>query len=431
MKLAINSHYSPKSKLKKAREAVGVLRAGFWVNQLGEKIFLNPGEYSGIAGRLDDINKAFESDFSYKDIGTTKEEVIGFRNGTAHKTSARLQLELSRTLEQRPPGYNILELAKDAGFTLEEIGTTAEELKSLSKEYSRRLHKKSVDQFREWATSISNWHEEPDEFEKQLARLLSPEYYGFSYEELGTSEAECARLMRLARRREVIRWVNYLKHNAEKGDTNSSFARKMIKESLEKAKLMLSDFDITEIDLAEIERSAYVTKAKKLLAELKAPGEGWFYTDPPPTNPNFRLYRPAIWECIPGDPMVFVKKIEENLATAKAVFADIGTNDAEIKDLIRAGHLASAKFLLQVLERVSRSPRRTKFEQAMNMLGPNAMFMDDPRNPTDRKTLEEPYPIERDIQAIEYHLNGAEVNLEKIGSSRQKLQELKIAIEAR
>lgn len=431
MKQSFDSYYAPKSKLKRAREAVEILRAGFWMNHYGEKIYLNPGEYSGIIGRLDDINKALEADFSYEQIGTTKEEIIGFRKGKAHKTSARLQVEQSRKLEKDPACYKIIELAENAGFNLEEIGTNAAELESLEREYSRRIWKESVERFRKWATGASDWHEDPDEFEEQLARLLSPEDYGFSYDELGTSEKEYAELMRLARRREVIRWVDDLKHNAKKGYTDNSFARKMIRESLEKAGLVLSDFNIAEFDLDEIERSAYITKARNWLAELRTPGEGWFYSVAATPNATMRFYRPALLNCIPGDPLFLVKEIKENLATAQATLDDIGTNESEIKALVSAGHLASTKFLIKELERVSQTPRRTQFERTAGMLGPKTMIWDDPNDPIDRKKLEDPYPVERDMQAIEYHLNGAKIELEEIGESRQKLQELRTAIEAR
>ena len=430
MKQSFDSYDSPKSKLKRAREAVEVLRAGFWVNHPGEKIYLGPGDL-GIAGRLRNINEALETGFSYEQIGTTREEVIGFRNGDAHKTSARLQVELSRTLKQSPLDHEITKLAENTGFALEEVGTSATELESLSKEYSRRIWEKSVDRFRQLATSASDWHEDPDKFEEQLARLLSPEGYGFSYKDLRTSEEECAELMRLARRREVERWIKHLRYNAERGETSNSITREFIVKALEKAGLTLADFNITDADLDEIERSAHITEARNLLNELRTPGEGWFYSPPPVTNPNVRFYRPALWGCVPGDPLVFVRKLEENLAIAKATLADIGTREAEIKTLVHAGPLASAKFLLEEFERVSQTPRRTQFERIASMLGPKSVIMDDPSNPIDRQTLEKPYPIERDIQAIEYHLNGAGIEMEGIGSSRQKLQELRTAIEAR
>lgn len=428
IKQSFDSYDSPESKLKRAREAVEGLRAGFWMYPIG-KVYLEPRH---ISERMTYINEALEAGFSYEQIGTTREEVIGFRNGEAHKTSARLQVEVSRVLEQSPRDYHITQLAEDAGFTLEEVGTNAAELESLSHEYSRRLYSRSVVRFRQYATGTSDWHEDPDKFEEEMARLLSPENYGFSYEELGTSAVEYTELMRLARRREVERWVKHLRYNAERGETSNEITRKFIAEALEKAGLTLADLNITEAELDEIERSAYVTKARNLLNELRTPGEGWFYSSPPVTNPNVRFYRPALWECTPGDPFVFVKKIEENLAAAHATLADIGTNETEIKALVRAGHLASAKFLIEELERVSQTPRRTQFERIASMLGPKTVIMDDPINPKiDRTTLEDAYPVERDIQAIEYHLRGAEIELEEIGSSRQKLQELRTAIEAR
>ncbi|TSC89896.1 MAG: hypothetical protein G01um10143_386 [Parcubacteria group bacterium Gr01-1014_3] len=434
MKEVVDNYDSPKSKLKRAREAVEVLRAGFWVNPMGDNIYLDSGEYSGIAGRLSDIVEALEANSSYEQIGTTKEEVIGFRNGNAHKASARLQVDLFRNLKQEPRIHCITKLAEDAGFTLDEIGTSVRELESLQREHDRLLRVDEVQGFREWATGKSDFRRAPDEFEKRISDLLSGKHYAgrFTYEEIGTSEQEYLEIMRLARRREVIFWIDYFKNKTDKGETDNSFARKEIRKSLKKSGLALSDFGITALDLDEIERRAYINKAKDSLKELKTPGEGWFYSGPLNTNySNVRFYKPALLGCIPGDPLVFVKEIEKNLATAKSTLSDIGTNESEMKVFVRAGHLASVKFLLKELEDVSQTPRRTRIERVASMLGPKAMIMDDPSSPIDRTTLEDPYPIDRDIQAIEYHLNGAGIGLEEIGSSQEKLQELKAIIEAR
>lgn len=432
IKQSVDGLDSPKSKLKRARKAVEALRSGFWLNPSGEKIYLDLSEYSGIGDQLRRIREAMEAGFSYRRIGTTRDEVIGFRNGEAHKTSAQLQVALSRTLEQSPRCDYIVELAEDAGFTLEEVGTSIKELELLSREYSRQLEVNSVQRFREWAMGESDFYQDPDEFEELVSGLLSGEDYAgkFTYEEMGTSEQEYIEMMLLARRREVTRWVSFLKHEAEKGKTNNSITREFIEEALEKAGLTLSNFNMTDSDLDEIERTAFITKAKSLLDELSAPGEGWFYTSSK-TNSSIRLYNPVLWGCIPGDPLFFVGKIKENLKAAQATLADIGTSESEIKVLVRDGHLASAKFLLKDLQRISQIPRRTQFEMMASMLGPQSIIIDDPNDPIDRETLEKPYPIDRDIEAIQYHLRGAGVELKNIGSSREKLEQLRVAIEAR
>lgn len=422
---------SPKKRLERAQKAVCELRAGFWLNSSENRIYLNP-DY--IKERIRYINEALETDFSYKQIGTTREEVIGFRNGEAHKTAARLLVELSRTLSISPRDNDIIRLVEDADFTLEEVGTSEAELKSLHREYYRRICESLVNFFRQWAIGASDvQHENADKFEEDISGYLSPEPegHGFSYEELGTSEAECAELIRLARRREVVRSIDYFRSEAERGHTDSPYMRENIQETLAKAGLTLSDFNITETDLDEIDRSAYVNKAMSLLGELRVPGEGWFYSKPVEVSPNIRFYLPALSGHIPGDPLYFVRKIQENLASADATLSDIGTSDAEIETLVRAGHIASARFILGELQRISKIPRVTNFQRTMSMLGPNQMFIDDPSNPVDRTTLEDPYPVERDIQAIEYHLKGAEISLEDVGNSEQQLQELRIAVEAR
>lgn len=408
IKQFFNTYDAPESKLKRAREAVKVLRAGLQVIQLYEgdkkvdkELYLTPEE---IASRIGKVNEALEAGFSYKQICTTREEVIGFRNGEAHKTSARLQVALSRAPEQHPREYEITRLAKDAGFALEKVGTSAEELAALSREYNRRLYSRSIDRFRQWATGASDRHEDPDEFERHLDYLLSPDGSGFSYEDFGISAAEFAELMRLARRREVEHWIKYLKRDAEEGGNGYQLGRRMIRKSLQKAELTLAEFNISDAALDEIERSVYLAKARDWLSELRAPGESWFYMKSPPTAPQTRIYKPAlvVFGGIPGDPLGFVRGIEVNLAEAKATLADIGTSETEIKTLVRAGHIASAQFLIGELS-----------------------------HPTDRAAIGQPYPIERDIQAIEYHLRGAGVDLTDIGGPWQTLQELRAAIGSR
>lgn len=420
---------SPESKLKRARVAVEALRVGYWLNSANEKIYLNTDE---IDGQLQHIVVGLEANFSYEQMGTTMEEVIGFRNGEAHKASARLQVVLSRTLTESPRGRQITLLAEDAGFPLEEVDTTIQELETLSREYSRRIWERHVDGFRQYAIGATDLREDPDKFERQLASLTSPEHYEFSYAELGTNEIECTELVQRARRREVEHLIDYLRRKAERGETElNEVTCEHIMEALAKARLTLADFNLTEASLDEIKLSAYISRARKLLDELSTPGEGWFYTTPSTLNPTIRFYKPGLWKCIPGDPLYFVKGIKENLAVVSATLDDIGTSEVKINALVRAGHLASAKWLIEELERVALRPRQTQFMRIASMFGPQTMFIEDPNNPIDRTTLEDAYPVDRDIQAITYHLQGAKIELEEIGSSWQRLHELKSIIESK
>lgn len=420
---------SPQSKLKRAREAVKVLRAGFWVNQFGNKIHSSPYQ---ITSHLRHLTEAIEAGFSCEQIGTTKDEVVGFRNGEAHKTAARLELEVCRTLTTVVGRYRIVDLADEGKFALEDIGTSTEELERLAREWLRRIREDSVDHFREWATGVASYHEGTDEFVKDVSKDLSPEPegHGFSYEDLRTSEEEFSKLIRLARRREVADQIERLKREAAAGNTENARARKLINEALAKAGLTLGDFGIAEADLDAIELSAHLAKARKLLRELKAPGEGWFYDPPPLTNPNIRFVRTVPSGYMPGDPRLFVDGIKENLLTAGAKLADIGTDELELRELVRAGHITSATYLLRKMERIAKTPRRTRLERIYGMLAPNTILLETPDNP-ELKQLEEPHPIEEDIRAIEYHLKGAGIGLEEVGSSKQKLQDLTAAIAAR
>lgn len=407
----------PELKLKRAQKAVEVLRAGHDgfhpVYRSSVPSCLSP---ENITSQLRRITEALEADFSYEQIGATREEVIGFRNGEAHKTSARLQIALSRDPQFRPRGEQIAKLAENAGFTLEEVGTSAAELESLDREYSRQIWENLVDQFRQYATGASDSREDPDEFEKRLTQLLSPEY-GFSYEDLRTSEVESVELMRLARRREVEIRIGYLHYHAERGDTDNKFTRKSIAEALTKAGLTLADFNFTEADLDKIEQSAHLTKARNLLDELRTPEESWFYLSPPIAILKARIYRPTLLNCVPGDPAAFVREIEKNLAAARATLADIGIDEKEIAVLVQAGHLFSAQFLIEELRRISRTPHRGA-----------GLIVNIPGNQIAEKHA---YPVERDIQAIEYHLQKLGIGLKEVGSSERELRKLQATIKAK
>lgn len=414
----------PKEKLKRSREAVEALRAGYWTNRVGETIHLDPGEYSGIAGRLKDINEALEEGYSYEKLGTTKDEVIGFRSGEAHKRAARLIIEDAREHpgEKRPDTYRLEELTKDGNFSLEDIGSSDEELEALDRECSRRTYASLIGFFREWAVGGARYgRSDPEEFEKDLKGYLTERHHTFTYAELETSEEECTEMIRLGWQREIESRIAYLKSTAEEGDTGHSidFAQRHLYEALEKAGRSLSDFNLAEADIDDIVKSTYVNKARKLLDELRTPEETWLSH--------------CLWDenHILGDPQFFVQGIRENLELGHVSLHDIGSSEQELDTCVQVGHVAMASLLLKRLERVSQTPRRPEFELFLRAIGPNARFMDDPENPVDREKLEPPYPVERDIEAIRYHLKEAGIGLEKIGSSRQKLQELRVAIEAR
>lgn len=407
---------SPQSVLKRAQEAAEVLRNGFWLNRLNQKIFLDHPE---IDSRLRNINEALETNFSYEEIGTNQDEVISFRNGVAHKTSALLQLELSRKLECSPRDNAIVDLSEAGGFRLEAIGTTERELKDLDREYYRRIQATFMRYFREWAMGQSDrFYKDLEGFERDIVRIISEERY--TYEEMGTTEHEYQKLLRLAYRREVVRWVDFLKYNARKGDTYNDFARKKIREALEKASATLAEFDIAETDLDAIERGAFIVKAKKALEELRKPGRSWFYSEP------LGLCVADILRRIPGDPRPYVEEIRNSLAVINATFAEIETSEEEMGALVRTGHIFSAKFLLEELKRISKIPRITQLERFRQTLGQKHRIL-----AFDDGKLEASYPVDRDIEAIRYHLKSAEVKLEDFGVSEEKLQELRIAIEAR
>ena len=116
---------SPTSKLKRAHEAIGALRSGYWANQCGEKFYLSLED--GIPEQFRRINDALKAGLSYEEMGTTQREVNDFRDGEAQKRSATFLVgEIRKGTSFR--GDLILEFAENAGFELEEIGTSMDDL---------------------------------------------------------------------------------------------------------------------------------------------------------------------------------------------------------------------------------------------------------------------------------------------------------------
>lgn len=244
---------SPESRLKSARDEVQQLQIGHYQNLNDQKTYLSAYD---ITLNLIGITKAMQIGFSYTQLGTTQEEVIGFRNGEAHKTSGKAQLEEMRKHGAGMRGSEISELAKEGRFSLAEIGTTEAELEALEREAFRRTFARAVNSFREWATGDSDFCHDPEEFKGMITRVvLEEDGCRFSYEDLDTSEAEIAELLRLAWRRKVVDWINFLKRKNGEEKTNNEIVRNFIHQALNKARANPEEFGITEAQLDELGRN--------------------------------------------------------------------------------------------------------------------------------------------------------------------------------
>ncbi len=125
---------SPEGKLERAKETLEILRNGFRVTEK-EKMYFWRDQVNDM---LLNVTRAYQEGFSNKDLGTTDIEIAGFRNGEAQKTSARLLLELTRSLQDFSRSMQIKALAEDGGFSLESIGTSEAELEKLDKFYEEQ-----------------------------------------------------------------------------------------------------------------------------------------------------------------------------------------------------------------------------------------------------------------------------------------------------
>lgn len=194
---------TPEGKLEMAQRSARDLRRGFFVNIHSSKIYFDGSSMGRLTQQwISKINVALELGFSYEEIGTTREEVIGFRNGGVQRVVAGIYLDSFRSPNSDELDFyfyharfhrdKILKTVESGGFSLEDISTSLEELEALCVEYGRQFYVGCVRDFIEAVSSQAEDLRNPYEFEELFLEVfldesLPPKY---SYEEMETSREE-------------------------------------------------------------------------------------------------------------------------------------------------------------------------------------------------------------------------------------------------
>jgi|GEM_PF-2219251 len=422
---------SPAGKLERAREAVQILRAGHWVNRGGSIVYLR---HDHIEDYLGTITEALETGSSYRRMRTTKEEVIGFRSGEAHKASARLQLELLRRFERHWYsiwGDNVVRLAETGGFALEEIGTSRAELEALDRERSRQTCQWFVDHFRSLVLESASHVDDADEMEGRLKQWTDPAGdYCFTYEDLGTTEKECSDLMYRARLHKIQQSIVWIRERAMEG-TLSQFWIGNLKKQVQEIGLTLKDFDLTEPELDGLMRASSKQSALMALESLRTPDEKWFGAIEIKPGVTWFLELSHLEESLglPGDPEKVVDRIRCNIEEAGCVLADIGTSEEELSELVRKGCLFAASFLLERLRYRASTPRESRLQATAAMLpeGARLPLMTSQEVAELQKPVDPP-PFAKYVSIIRCYLEKAGGTLGDIGSSEEEIVQLESAI---
>src|SRR3989344_6354090 len=204
---------SPDSKLRRARTAIEDLRTG--------KEFPE--------WEINQINKAIEAGWNYKDIGTNSEEMIIFRNGGSQKILAQKVLETCR--REKDLTNQVSRLAEKGGFSLEEIGTSKAELDAIDRECMRGVYSSYVRHLREIARG-EYYSKAPEELYLDICRVLADEGYKYTHEELGTSKEELPELVKTAHLGMARSNLKYMKRATAKGELFFDYEFKGLRESI-------------------------------------------------------------------------------------------------------------------------------------------------------------------------------------------------------
>lgn len=400
MKKVVQNVNSPDSKLKRAREAVTELK-------LGKE---RPDLY------IEDINEALEVGWSYKDIGTTRDELIKFRNGESQKILAKKVLERGR-LYSNLTHDQVSRLAKKAGFSLEEIGTNEAELKSIDRKCMRKIYSSYVERLRT-IQCWDHWNDDPEILYSHTLHALSDEYnseYQFIYEDFGTSQEELPNLLKAAYFRRAKNFLIGIKKRSLEGH-GIEYDVKYLRELLQKAEATLDNLGSSEDELQNIIKISNIEGARVNLNELRLPKKNW-------------ISLPS--EGCPGDADLLTNLVREKLALANATLTDIGSSEEEMTNLLNSAYIYSANQLVNNLRSISKTPRMKKGEKLMAMLGPKQIILPSAESEKFLNELEDAYPVERDVVAINLYLKKAGATLDSIGSSEQELKHLAEVVLAR
>ncbi len=346
---------SVEDKLHTARIAVTNLRKG--------------SRGDNVKHKIEWINEALEAGWSYKDVGTTREELIEFRNGKSQQILAKRILEEIRAGMQegfptKGDFYELEQLLKEKVFSPEEVGTSTEELFNLFRKRTISYSKRTLEELRKMASDNLEEargelrrHEDVDFTARTIREGYSDDYlkYHITLADIGTNHEELPILIRRAYLNAARLGLEDIQKAADRGCLPSPEERRgedathidKLKLILEKAKAILEDVGSSENELQKLLVSSSKQLARNTLARLKNPVENeWFMFG----LIVFHLEGPRWVINRPKDLIIIMRKA---LKKANASLLDIGTNEGEVQELIKRGHLFVARLVLDKMRLAS------------------------------------------------------------------------------
>jgi len=398
--------YTPQEKLEMARRALLELRDGEHNTNVGSD--------------LNKINEALELGWSYKKIGTTKQEVIEFRNGKSQRIFATKLLEKTRSGKSIETS-RIRDLVKEGVLSLEDIGVSEEELISWDRKWELKFRKKEIQELRTMASNnfveaqkeIISWGSmwKIESFERRILQGSgnSDRKFDFSPEELGITQEEIHALTGRALLNKTRVELEGIRNAAAKG-VLSEFeieSRKIVEQYpedpdrwlrmegfkflLKKIGASLEDIGSSDDELRNLFRISKINNARHFLDNLRKPTEKeWFFLgfDEFHISDSKELIRRPEWH---------VELIQRRLGSADASLSDIGTNNEEMKILCKKGYFFIADLVVKRLRLVSGGVAEPDLEDG------------------------ERYPVESALEVVRESLVRGGGNLSDIASSEDEL----------
>jgi len=210
------------------------------------------------------IDEALKAGWSFFAIGTTEEELAEFRCGKSKRIYAEKWLARYRCGETGSI-VNLVAYLVAEGIKPEDVGTSQQELKVLLREENRKFLSERLCLLRNAAAASIDFCMDPD---MVCAELFEGRRIDISLEELGTTQEELVSLQKLAWLNQAKVWWRHHKEGIEGGSfCILDFSR--LFEMLRKAGAGIADLGISLADLSILKRKNYLLFAKSTLETLR------------------------------------------------------------------------------------------------------------------------------------------------------------------
>lgn len=328
---------------------------------------------------LIEIDDALKAGWSLSDIGTTGEELVAFRYGKSQRIYAERMLARYRSGEAVKISSLIAYMQRE-NILPEDIGTSKQELDGDLREEVRRSLLERIDLLR----SDVDHYVDPD---RVCAEIVEGDKFGISLEELGTTKEKLVSMQKRAWLNQARLWWNRCKQGVEGGTAFEGLDFTVLSRNLSKAGAKIADLGISAADLVALRRKNYLNLAMATLEVLRQ--RIWFL---PISGHYTHMGKDLV---LPGDPEPYVRKLQGQLAKAKATLESVGSSQEEIDSLMPPAYMYSATFLLYWTRKLSERralvehPRPLDKEMSRNVAAIRTFLEKVGKKPEDIKTSEE------------------------------------------